>query len=343
MVLDDLAAGDETSRLKRSTPPPQRSEITMSGQAGTRPAHLYQPGEAPLGAIVVVPGVAPQGRYDPRLVSFAETLARARFLVLVPELENLRELQVEAADAVPIADAAQHLAEVWRAQGGSQVGLFALSYAVGPSIIAVQEHGAADAVGLLLSVGGYYDLTAVITYFTTGWFQDGAEWRQGQPNEYGKWVFVLSNAPRLQDRRDANLLADMARMKLQDLRYDVSFLTRELGPEGSAVMALMDNTDPAAVPRLIAALPAPVRAEIEALDLARRDLSGLDLPAILIHGRDDSIIPFTESRALAQVLGEDPYLVDNLDHVDPTPPGMGDAVVMWRAVLRLLNDRDNRL
>src|SRR3970282_281862 len=48
---------------------------------------------------------APAAKDDPRLVAFATTLARARFLVLVPDVAGLRQLRVRAADAREIADA----------------------------------------------------------------------------------------------------------------------------------------------------------------------------------------------------------------------------------------------
>ena len=53
-------------------------------------------------------------------------------------------------------------------------------------------------------IGGYYDVEAVLTFFTTGYFRDGpdGQWRHREPNAYGKWVFVRSNAARLASPED---------------------------------------------------------------------------------------------------------------------------------------------
>jgi pimeloyl-ACP methyl ester carboxylesterase len=93
-------------------------------------------------------------------------------------------------------------------------------------------------------------------------------------------------------------------------------------------MALLDNADPDRVPALIDALPAPIRADLEGLDLARRDLSQLSFELILVHGRDDPIIPATESRALAAAVPEGKaalFIVDRLGHVARGLPSAGGA------------------
>jgi len=138
----------------------------------------------------------------------------------------------------------------------------------------------------------------------------------------------------------------MAARKLRNLDADIADLIPRLGREGRAVHALLANRDPDRVPALIAALPAPVRGEIAALDLKRHDLAAFEADVILVHGRDDPIIPETESMALAAALPEGRarlYLADNLAHADLAPAGPGDSLVLWRAALRLLELRDSLL
>jgi fermentation-respiration switch protein FrsA (DUF1100 family) len=109
------------------------------------------------------------------------------------------------------------------------------------------------------------------------------------------------------------------------------------------VMALLDNADPERVPALVTGLPAPIRADLAALDLQRRDLSQLPFDLILIHGRDDPIIPATESEALAAAAPDDRvslFVIDQLAHVDLSPGGLFDGLALWRAIYRLLARRD---
>jgi fermentation-respiration switch protein FrsA (DUF1100 family) len=344
-VLEDIAAGAGPSRLKELTPAPSRRPIGYAVGARTYAGDLYRPGDAAKAALVLVPGAAPKGKDDPRLVAFAKTLARARFIVLVPDIENLRALYVGPEDVRGIADALRHLSARGDVPAPDSVGLVAISYAAGPAILAALEADLRERVRFVLGIGGYYDMTAMVTFFTTGGFRGGPEqpWRFVTPNAYGKWVFVRANARRVADPADRALLTAMAERKLADLDARVDDLAARLGPEGGSVHALLANADPDAVPALIADLPEAVRRDMAALDLKRAELARLAAELILLHGRDDAVIPYTESLALAAAAPADRVslcLVENLAHVDLGPGGIGDGLRLLRAAYRLLALRD---
>ena len=342
-VLADLGAAGGPSALKESTPAPRREAVAYRiGARGYR-GDYYRPGERALASLVLVPGAARAGKDDPRLVAFAKSLARARFAVLVPDMAGVRALRVSASDAGEIADAVTHLDSLG-VGGGDGVGLVAISYAAGPALLAALDPAIAGRVRFVLAIGGYYDVTAVVTFFTTGYYRDrgGGPWRWRRPNEYGKWVFVGGNVARLRDATDRAVLDEMVRRKLDDLSADIGDLPPRLGPEGRAVYALLENREPDRVAALLAALPESIRGDIAALDLKTRDLSSLSARLILIHGRDDAIIPYGESVALAGAVPAgrvELYLVDSLAHADLGPGGIRDAITLWRAVYRLLELR----
>ena len=345
-VLSDVAAGSGPSALKARTPEPERRPIP-GPEPDSSLGDLYWPGEDAVAALVLVPGAVRQGKDDPRLVAFANTFARARFAVLVPEIPNLRTQHLSPEDAQPIGAAIRHLGDcIAPAERTGSVGLAAISYATGPAILAALAPSNRDLVGFLTAIGGYYDVEAVVTFFTTGYYRDGpgAPWRYRAPNAYGKWVFVRANAARLAGLTDRRALAEIAERKLEDLDADIDDLRARLGPEGRAVMALLDNPDPDRVPALIGGLPAPIRADLEALDLERRDLSQLPFDLILLHGRDDPMIPATESQALAAAAPDGKaslYVIERLSHIELGPGGLLDGIGLWRAVYRLLAQRDS--
>jgi pimeloyl-ACP methyl ester carboxylesterase len=316
--------------------------VAFSPGSGVAVGDLYWPDGAET-ALVLVPGVVPEGKDDPRLVALAQTLVRARFAVLVPEIVSLRAQKVSPDDARAIAAAIAWLADCSEPADEPSVGVMAISYAAGPAILAALRPDAAPRVRFLVAIGGYYDVEAVATFFTTGYFRTGPDqpWQHGEPNAYGKWVFIAANAERLEDAGDRAALAAMAERKLQDLDADVADLEAGLGPEGRAVTALLDNRDPDRVPALIENLPVTVRADLADLDLSRADLSQLDVRLLLVHGRDDPIIPSTESEALAAAAPDATlYLVDSLAHVELDPAGLVDGFRLWRAIYRLLALRD---
>lgn len=336
-VLRDIEAGSRPSGLKETTPAPLRTFVRF-GAGDAREGDLYLPGEAAKAGLVLVPGLTPRGRDDARLVDFATTLARARFEVLVPDLPHLRALQVTADDAVPIADAARHLAGRLAER---PLGIAAVSFAVGPAVLALGEPGVrAD---FFLGIGGYWDLEALVTYVTTGFYRHEGGWAFRPPKAYGKWVFVLSNAGRLGDAHDAALLTGMADRKLADKDADIADLAGALGSGGRAVYALVTNPDPERVPELLAALPPELGEEIGRLDLKRRDLAHIPVRFVLIHDRSDRIIPAEQSEALAASLNPGQasvYIAGGLDHAQVKNPGIGDALTLFEAVNTVLRLRD---
>jgi pimeloyl-ACP methyl ester carboxylesterase len=338
-VLADVAAGQASAGSQEERARPARTAVGYAVGGRERTGDMYTPANGTGAALVLVPGASRRGKDDPLLVAFAEALARARFDVLVPDIASLRALRVSPANARDVADAVTYLAQ----RSGAPVGVAAISYAVGPAVLAALEPGVGKNVRFILAIGGYYDLRAAIAYFTTGFFRERADapWRHQVPNAYGRWVFVRSNAARIADPRDRTTLAAIAERKLADPNANVADLVATLGAEGRPVQALLDNTDPEAVPALIDALPEAVRADIDALDLSRRDLSGLTAPLLLVHGRDDSIIPYSESVALAAAAPRaELYLVDGLAHVELDLADLDDVLTLWQAIHRLLELRD---
>jgi pimeloyl-ACP methyl ester carboxylesterase len=342
LVLADIASRDQPSRLKQATPAPERRFVAFTFEGRPYRGDLYLPGEKARSALLLVPGAAEAGKDDPRLIAFATTLARARFTVLVPDIASLRELKVNPGNAREIGDAFAWLVSRPDLAPGGRGGMVAFSYAAGPAVLAALQPEIHERTGFILAVGGYHDLVQVLTFFTTGWFRQDGEWRYLEPNEYGKWVFVLSNLDRLDDPAERALLQTMAKRKMADLDAGLDDLAAQLQGQGKALYAFITNREPQRAPELLRQLPQGIRADITALDLANKDLSALRARLLLIHGYDDSIIPFTESIALAAAVSKGQarlFLVDGLAHVD-LEPGLRSRFRLWRAIHALLVERD---
>ncbi|MEQ6341206.1 MAG: alpha/beta hydrolase [Gammaproteobacteria bacterium] len=338
LVLADINTAAAPSRLKAVTPQPKRTSVNYTVMGRSHRGDLYLPGEGLPGAgIVLVPGIVPEGKDDPRLVALAHTLARARFAVLVPDMPGFRAMRVRPSDARAVADAFVFLVSRSDLAPKGRAGMVAFSYAVGLTVLAALENDVRNKARFVVGVGGYYDLTRVITFFTTGYFQENGQWRHIQPSPYGKWVFVDSSKDYLRNPQDRAILDAMVRIKLRDNRADISHLAPELDPEGRAVYDLLTNTDPARTPALIQPLPSEILADMTRLTLANKNLKHLKTRLMLIADRNDNIIPYTESIALSQAVSEGQAnlaLVGSLMHVEPK----GWRYFSWEFLSRDLPD-----
>lgn len=342
LLMADIAAAGRDSPWKWVTDAPQRFPIAWKRNDIVRAGDLYRPQGQSRGAMVLSPGAAPRGRDDPRLIAFAETLARAGFVVLVPDIADLRNLQPSVKDIATIADAIDELVEQAPAH---KPGILAISYALGPALIAALNRNDCNGMGFIGGVGGFHDSREVVRYFTTGYYRlpDETAWREAQPNEFGKWLFVLANASRLENDRDRRLLMLIANARLRQPNVDIGDWFGQLGTEGRRVFDLIANTDPRQVDRLIAVLPGNLQLEMEQLNPARFPLQNLRCRIILVHGLDDRIIPFSQSVALQQAIGGsnvEVHLPNAIGHVEVDALAWSNVAPLWRAIDSLLTLRD---
>ena len=331
LIMWDVAAGGRPTLWQEVTDPPREYPAKWADGEGD----VYAPAGRVRAALVLVPGAAVLGRDEPRLQALARSFARAGFVVLVPELPEVRRLALSKLDADRVASALRQLRQ-W--QPGQPLGVAAVSYAVAPAVIAALETQPQFVVG----IGGYRDAEAAIRFVTTGVFRPVGDPREHRmaPNTYGRWAFLLANAGRVDDPDDAVGLQAIALAHWRG--GDVAGFAARLGPEGKAVLALVENQDPDAVTRLVEALPARVRREIDGLNLALYDLSKLRGHLILVHGRGDPLVPYSESQALAAAATNAQvslFLVDELGHVDFNAVTLANAWTMGSAIAALLGER----
>jgi pimeloyl-ACP methyl ester carboxylesterase len=292
-----------------------------------------------------VPGFTPEGKDDPRLVDLAFSLSRARFLILVPDLQGSREMRIRLEDTQAIADAAVYLARTDALAAGQAVGVVAISYAVGLAVLATMQPQAKETIQFVVGIGGYYDATAVVTFITTGRYREPTEraWRTARPHPAAKWIFLASNTDALSDPRDRKALGAIAERRMWNPDAPVDDLVAGLGPEGRSLFDLLTNTEAERVGELIGRLPAAVRRHMESLSLRSYDLSHLAGRLILIHGRKDTLIPYTESLSLeAAVPGTELFLIDGFSHIDPTGVGFVGRLQLVDAIQAVLSRRQKR-
>jgi fermentation-respiration switch protein FrsA (DUF1100 family) len=233
--------------------------------------------------LVLVHGLSPSGKDDPRLREAASLLARAGWAVAVPTVDGLTVLRLRPEDAAAVVASIRALSE----QGQQPVSILAVSVGAGPALLAAADPGVSSSVSAVLVLGGYASAVELLRYTLTGAYEfDGLGGRR-PVNEAAIAQFARANA---------ELVDAMGRR-------------------------LVDNRDPRALDALIGALPDDTRRLLNALSPATH-VGRIRAPLFLIHGRDDPAVPFTESRRLdraARVAGLTvrTVVVGALGHVEP--------------------------
>ncbi len=328
LLFDVWSLGQETG--PGTGPPP--AIIAYDGPGGEgRQADLYcDPRARPRARLLLAHGLVDAGKDDARLRTLGRVFARHRFLVVVPDFPGMRALRVgrEDIDEVGAALAAVRglqacppaVTDAGGARRGASgggapdpaaagarlpTGVVGFSYSAGPVILALGRPGAARQEDFAVLFGGYADLEDVVRFLTTGRHRDLGEDYGGEALPEGRWIVLQANAGSLANPADRQALAAIGRLRRADPGADISVLSASLGPSGKSVLDLFANTDPARFDDLLRRVDPAVRATLDALSPAKSLARPLPTDLYLLHGRSDTIVPYTESLKLQRSVRTD--------------------------------------
>ncbi len=271
---------------------------------------------------VVLHGLTVTGREHPSLDRFARSLAATDAVVMVPDIPEWRDLRVATAVTIPtIRSAIRSLAQ-HPAIDGRRVGLIGFSFGATQAIVAAADPALESTLHGMAAWGGYRDVHRLFRFGTTGEHElDGVAYRL-EPDPYGRWIMggnYLLGVPGCEDYQDVAaalrglaLEAGRRRTYAWDASYDPDKLRAREGiaPAHRAVFDLFAPLSGQPLHDLDRAheiahglAEAALRAE-PLLDPGPW-LPQLRTRTLVAHGRDDRLVPFTESIRLARELRPD--------------------------------------
>jgi len=302
-----------TPVVEAVTEEPRVADTYVAGN----PALVVRPeGEDKLPALFFVNGVVTQGRELPEVQRLAEGLARAGYLVVVPDLPGLRRGEIRPQTVHETVEVAKAISERPDARGG-KVGLVGVSTGATLAVLAAEKDELEGRVSVVAGVAPYTDARTVLDIATTGYYQ-----KDGRPVRYDADPFLpgvitqslVSTLPPSEDR-DA-LLDELEEVD----RLRPEFLTdlRGMGPEASSVAEFLANDDPQRFEELYEGLPEGVRSKMEELSPLAGD-ERLSVPVEVISGPEDKYFPVSESYAIVRIAPQARVTVtEALDHVEPS-------------------------
>jgi dienelactone hydrolase len=284
-------------------------DTTFDFRGQAIPARVYLPrgiGFAP--GIVVVHGMHKLGIDEPRLVSFARSLAASGFFVMTPLVPGVADYRVEGRSADVIGTAVQSFAQELNVP---RVGVLALSFSGGLALLAAGDPQYGHSFAWLASVGGYYDLSHVIRFFATGEAvrPDGTV-EHLSPHEYGPLIVIYDEPQDFFNAHDAPLAHDALKLLLGGHGKESGALTGKMTPAGRQIMQEIYHKQRASLAPAILSEIEKRSTELDAASPAGR-LRLSRVPILLLHGSDDTVIPPTELLWLKRAVPAE-YLVDAL-------------------------------
>jgi pimeloyl-ACP methyl ester carboxylesterase len=319
-----------------ATEGPRVEETRIAGQEAT----IVRPGSGKRWpAVVFANGATEEGRLHPEVQRLARGLARADFLVVVPELPGLRQGAITVRTLSALVRIARATSDRPDAEDG-RVGFVGVSVGSSLALAAAEDPILAGRVSALAGIAPYADLKEVARLATTGYIRSGGTLRQYDADDFVLLAVARSLSSSLPPGRERDrFLAQLAAIPNERDNPLAGFtLSRDAGPGARALFELLVGDDPHSFDRLWRRLPSRVRDGAQLLSPISR-AGRLTMPVELATSPRDDYFPVSESRRLARASKHVRVTVtETLSHAVPEPSlgGLGATLRFDGFVVRSL-------
>jgi pimeloyl-ACP methyl ester carboxylesterase len=258
---------------------------------------LYQPqGVSHPGGMVLLDGIHRAGIDEPRLINFARSMAGAGIEVMTAELKDLADYKVTPRTVDVIGDAAVLLGNK---MGLPKVGVLGLSFGGGLALLAAAKPEYADRIGFVVAVGAHDDMPRVARFFAANMIEqpDGSTVAL-KAHEYGVLVLAYSHIEDFFSPKDAPVAREALRQWLWEQPSDSTQTALGLSPAGRQEFdTILHHRE-----LLQGALVQEIQKHNDEMQAVspHGQISNLHVPAYLLHGTADTVIPASETLWLAK-------------------------------------------
>ncbi len=318
---------------------PSRRDVSYPNASGNGIADVYVPsGDGQHSAVLLFLGVNPAGRDDPRVVGLAEGLARSGVVVMIPWSDTMTQRRISVGDVDNLVHAFQYMVELDEVDP-EKAGMGGFCVGASFATVAAQDVRIRDQVKFVNFFGGYYDARDLVASVVSSTRFDDEDQEPWRPDSLSKQVVRLHLLEGIRDSDERTMLTQV--FIDQNLALDLPTI-EALSPEARTVYELLSGPDVFRARTLLESLPPSALATLEAISPVT-NINDLKARVLIMHDREDNLVPSEESRRLAKDLasrGDSYYTEFSLfQHLDPTRPVSPPIYVkeMWKLYLHMYN------
>src|SRR5256714_2666550 len=277
------------------TPPPRLEEGTERIGALDIRVTWWIPGWGSLHpGVMLVNGATDKGNDDPEPRRLGEALARAGYMVMLPEFPFIKAGRLER-DASSMLDAAFARAIARSETKGMAVGAFGFSVGGGMLLAAASRPGALSGASYIGALGAYFDLDTYVASVLSLTQRRNGTLEPWDADAEVRLRLPVAAAEALGDANDRERITT-------ELRVGSGRLSGEppngLGTEGAALWRVLTATDYDIAVERLHLLPASLREVFDSLS-PRTTWSSLRPPVFWLHDIGDRFEPVSEAETAA--------------------------------------------
>lgn len=300
--------------VRRVTPRPETETIRVGD---TTVALIRPQGSGPWPTYVFVNGAHPERRREPVVQRLTEGLARAGFLVVVPDPPGLAEGALTPATLEGVIEVIRVAIQRPEIAGG-RTAVLGASTGASLALLAAADPELRDRISVVVAVTPFADLEKIVCLATTRTYEQDGSAGSYVVTDLLRDGVIRSMLAAVGDERDRRRLLDLPTLLAEANLEAWRNCLPELGRDAQAVVRLLLNDDPAQFGDLYRGLPSDVRATINGLSPVSA-AAQVVAPVELVVPPKDEYFPHGEVVALAELLPNVHVTVTpTLDHTRPS-------------------------
>jgi acetyl esterase/lipase len=303
--------------VRRLTPEPRVEMLDVEGV----PTELVLPaGDGRWPGFHFVNGAHPERRQEPIVRRVTHGLARAGFVVALPDLPGLGEGELTPRTFDGARAVTQMLVDRPEVRDGN-VALAGASAGAGIALVTAADAELAERISVVAAVVPFADIERLTCLATTSRYERDGTVRRYEVTALMRRVVARSLVAALPAGDDRATLLELLRAQDPDDLDAVRCLSdpgRKLGPEARSVVALLLNDDDERFPSLYRDLPTAIAHRLRELSPGEH-APAVRAPVEAIAPPDDPYFPLPEADAVVALVSDARLTVTRvLDHTRPS-------------------------
>ncbi len=284
--------------LEWFTPSPIRERVSFPIPTGAAIGDVYRPpGEGPFAAVVLFLGVNPAGADDARVVRLGEALARSNMATMFYWSPIMSDGRMVPEDIHNLVAAFEYLSDQDFVDA-NRVGIGGFCVGASYSIMAAAQEPIRDRVVFVNAFGPYFNMPDLLTSIASETRSYGDLVQPWQPDKLTREVFVTHMTEDLPDNE--LLLLQQGFNEGAPIPEDA---VQDLSDEGAAAYALLQGVPREEVDAYRARMPAETLERGDRISPSQY-IGDLEAQLLIMHDREDDLIPSFESRRLSDALAD---------------------------------------
>ena len=319
---------------------PLRHEVRYPSPEGESVSEVYRPPDGrPRAAVLLSLGVTDQGFEDPNVINLGYALARVGYVVMYQWSPHVGLTHNIDPGAPEVLLSSFQFLESQEYVDRDRVGMGGFSIGASFALVAASDARIRERVHFVNALGPYFDAESLLVQAasrTVFYEEERTVWEPGDLT-----IRVLANEliDTLEEPGDIEILA-----QAYDREMPSTPAGREkLSPPARRVTRLLEGVPGPMANNLVSELPAGFHRDMERISPSDH-VGGLRARLLVMHDRDDELVPAAESRWLVKAVRDhvDVRHTELLafEHVTPTAGGMltilSQAAILYRHMYEII-------